>query len=373
MRSVKDVGLDVGREHDLIAVAQYHVNERGGRQRINQTLINEFSERAKLTENHRVLARLPIETYWTTNYDSLIEEALRAGGKRADVKITAESLATTLPRRDAVLYKMHGDVGDAANAVVTRDDYEAYGTSRRGQLFSTALRGDLVSKTFLCLGFSFSDPNLDYIFSRIRVLLEANRREHYCLVRKVQRKDFGTLKDFRYARTKQELQIRDLRRYGFIGVLLDDFNQYTDALRRLERAYRAKQVFVSGSASTYAPWTNTDAERFLSLLGKRLAETGRGVITGFGIGVGPHVINGVLDHLDKEGTRNLAERLSLRPFPYAISDSEKRKRRWTAYRKEMISHAGVAIFVFGNKTGTSGDVVLADGVRSRLRTLLVSW
>jgi len=363
MRSIaKDVGLDVAKEHDLIAVAQYHVNERGGRQKINQTLINEFSERARLTENHRVLARLPIETYWTTNYDNLIEEALRSAGKRADIKVTAESLATTLSRRDAVVYKMHGDVGDAAKAVVTRDDYESYGTSRRGQLFSTALRGDLVSKTFLCLGFSFSDPNLDYIFSRIRVLLETNRREHYCLVRKVQRKDFRTLKDFRYALTKQELQLRDLRRYGFIAVLLDDFNQYTDALRRLERSYRARQVFVSGSAATYAPLTDAAGERFLNLLGKRLAETGRGVITGFGIGVGPHVINGVLDHLEKEGTRNLTERLTLRPFPFSISDPVKRKRRWTAYRNEMISHAGVAIFVFGNKTGAAGDVLLADGM-----------
>jgi hypothetical protein len=257
---------------------------------------------------------------------------------------------------------MHGDVADAANAVVTKDDYESYATTRRGQLFSTALRGDLVSKTFLCVGFSFSDPNLDYIFSRIRILLETNRREHYCLVRKVQRHDFVKLAEFRYARTKQELQIRDLRRYGFIAVLLDSFEQYTDTLRRLERAYRSRQVFISGSATTYAPWTENESHRFLTLLGKRLAENGMGVITGFGLGVGPHVINGVLDHLENEGTRNLTERLTLRPFPYAITDPAKKENRWTAYRKEMVSHAGVAIFVFGNKVGASGPVSMADGM-----------
>jgi Sir2- and TIR-associating SLOG family/SIR2-like domain len=363
MRSIAaEVGLDASKENDLIAVAQYHVNERGGRQRINQTLVNEFSERAHLTENHRILTRLPIGTYWTTNYDHLIEDALREAGKRADIKITPENLAITLPRRDALVYKMHGDVADAANAVVTKDDYESYATTRRGQLFSTALRGDLVSKTFLCVGFSFSDPNLDYIFSRIRILLETNRREHYCLVRKVQRHDFVKLAEFRYARTKQELQIRDLRRYGFIAVLLDSFEQYTDTLRRLERAYRSRQVFISGSATTYAPWTENESHRFLTLLGKRLAENGMGVITGFGLGVGPHVINGVLDHLENEGTRNLTERLTLRPFPYAITDPAKKENRWTAYRKEMVSHAGVAIFVFGNKVGASGPVSMADGM-----------
>jgi len=363
MRSIAaEVGLDASKESDLVAVAQYHVNERGGRQRINQTLVNEFSERAQLTKNHRILTRLPIDTYWTTNYDHLIEDALREAGKRADIKITAQNLATTVPRRDAVVYKMHGDVADAANAVVTKDDYEAYSTTRRGQLFSTALRGDLVSKTFLCVGFSFSDPNLDYIFSRIRMLLETNRREHYCLVRRVQRHDFGKLADYHYAHTKQELQIRDLQRYGFIAVMLGSFEQYTETLIRLERSYRARQVLISGSAATYAPWAENESHRFLTLLGKRLTESGMGVITGFGLGVGPHVINGVLDHLEKEGTRNLPERLTLRPFPYAIADPEKRKSRWTTYRKEMISQAGVAIFVFGNKPGGSGKILLADGM-----------
>ena len=106
MRSIaKEIGLDVERETDLVAVAQYHLNERGGRQRINQTLVSEFSERAKITENHRILARLPIDVYWTTNYDNLIESALRDGGKRVDLKITPENLATTLPRRNDVVSK----------------------------------------------------------------------------------------------------------------------------------------------------------------------------------------------------------------------------------------------------------------------------
>ena len=104
MRSIaSEIGLDVEKEHDLVALAQYHLNERRGRQRINQTLVNEFSERAKLTENHRILARLPIATYWTTNYDHLLETALKEEGKRVDIKITGENLATTLRRRDAVV------------------------------------------------------------------------------------------------------------------------------------------------------------------------------------------------------------------------------------------------------------------------------
>ncbi|MDO8671638.1 MAG: SIR2 family protein [Dehalococcoidia bacterium] len=363
MRSIaEDIGLDVEKESDLVAVAQYHLNERGGRQRLNQTLVSEFSERSHITENHRILARLPIETFWTTNYDHLIEDTLKEAGKRADIKITAENLATTLPRRDAIVYKMHGDISDPASAVVSKDDYESYSTSRRGQLFSTALRGDLVSKTFLFLGFSFSDPNLDYILGRIRILLEVHRREHYCLMRSVQRQDFKGFSDFQYARTKQELQIKDLRRYGINAVMIDSFDQYTQTLKQLERRYRARQVFISGSATTYAPWSDNESHLFLSLLGKRLTKNGMNVITGFGVGVGPHLINGVLDELEREGTRNLSDRLTLRPFPYAIADPEERRLQWTNYRKGMVSKAGVAIFVFGNKTDPSGKVVSADGM-----------
>jgi hypothetical protein len=209
-------------------------------------LIDEFAKRARLTDNHRILASLPIKTYWTTNYDSLLEEALKEAAKTPDVKITVQNLATTVPRRDAVVYKMHGDVSLPDEAVVTKDDYETYATKR--QLFSMALQGDLVSKTFLFIGFSFNDPNLSYILSRIRLLLGENRREHYCLLRKVQPADFSKLAEFHYAEARQQLQVNDLKRYGIIGLLVDDYAEYTEVLWRIARRYKMARVFISGSA-----------------------------------------------------------------------------------------------------------------------------
>jgi hypothetical protein len=133
----EEINLDIDRETDLIAVAQYHVNENGGnRGKINQTLIEEFTKDASVTKNHEILSRLPIKTYWTTNYDTLIEDALKNEGKRIDVKITTENLSITKPDRDAVIYKMHGDISLAHEAVITKDDYEGYNKNR--QLFTTA-------------------------------------------------------------------------------------------------------------------------------------------------------------------------------------------------------------------------------------------
>jgi hypothetical protein len=360
-----EVGLDVDQENDLVAVAQYHLNERGSRHRINQALVSEFAGRAELTENHSILASLPIRTYWTTNYDALLEQALKAAGKTPDVKSTPENLTTTTARRDAVVYKMHGDVSQPHETVVTRDDYEQYG--RKRQLFSTALQGDLVSKTFLFLGFSFSDPNLDHVMSRVRVLLGQNVRTHYYLLRRVHRNDFKTKKQADYAAVKQELQLKDLRRYGIVGVLVDDYSDYTSVLRRVAQRFRRSRVFISGSADGYAPWSDAGAQRLIHDIARQLVRDGFGIVSGAGVGVATHVINGALDALERENTRVISERLMLRPFPLGISDPDQRKRRWTEYRQQIIDEAGIVVFLFGNKRDAAGALVSADGVEEEFR------
>jgi Sir2- and TIR-associating SLOG family/SIR2-like domain len=276
-----------------------------------------------------------------------------------------QNLATTLPRRDAVVYKMHGDASQPDQAVVTKDDYESYETRRH--LFSTALQGDLVSKTFLFIGFSFNDPNLNYILSRIRVLLGENRREHYCLLRRVQRKDFPKLADYHYARSKQELQVRDLRRYGILGLLVDDYAHHTDVLRRIFYRYKLARVFISGSAAQYDPWSEPKAQQLVQSLSRALIQEGFGIVSGFGLGVGPYVLNGILEELEDQGTRVLDDRVVLRPFPIAIADPAERKRRWTAYREDMLAQAGIALFLFGNKRSPSGGISPADGMEEEFR------
>lgn len=117
LRDIADeLGLSIDKEHDLISLAQYHENEKQNRNGINRKILEEFSEQAEETENHRILARLPITTFWTTNYDTLIEESLKSACKVVDTKHELKRLATTRPKRDAVVYKMHGDVQHPAIA-----------------------------------------------------------------------------------------------------------------------------------------------------------------------------------------------------------------------------------------------------------------
>ena len=138
-----DLKLDVKKEHDLLSLSQYHVNANRGRHRLTELLVLQFDRLARPNINHKLIAELPIRTIWTTNYDTLIEQAFAKNMRRIDKK----------------------------------DDYEDY--ERTHHQFSAALQGDLVSKTFLFLGLSLKDPNIDYMLGRMRVLLGKHRRDHF--------------------------------------------------------------------------------------------------------------------------------------------------------------------------------------------------
>ena len=242
-----ELGLDVDRESDLIALAQFQANvSAGNRHRLTQLLIEQIPQASVPTENHRLLAKLPISTYWTTNYDRLIETALGDANKIADVKYVVPHLATTRPRRDAVVYKMHGDIGLPHEAVLTKDDYERYHVDRGA--FVNALAGDLVSKTFLFVGFSFMDPNLDYVLSRVRVTFSKNQRRHYAIFKRRDRARHESTQAFEHARVRQALVIEDLKRFNITTLLVHEYSEITKILERIERQYRQRTVFISGSA-----------------------------------------------------------------------------------------------------------------------------
>jgi hypothetical protein len=351
----EELNLEIDKENDLVALAQYYVNEKGGRGAINQKLIEEFTKHSSLTPNARLLAKLPIKFFWTTNYDTVIEQALDNANKSIDNKIAPENLSLSKPRTDAILYKMHGDISLPHKAVLTKDDYENYNTER--QLFTTALQGDLVAKTFLFIGFSFDDPNLEYILSRIRVLLGENQREHFCFFKQPQEADYikvGEPKDkaeesCKYDRLKLQYKIKDLKRYSIHALVIDDYNEITEVLELLNKKIRRKNIFISGAAHEYGSWGETRTNEFVYNLSKELVQKNYRLITGFGLGIGSSVINGALTHIFSTKYRHMEEVIIMRPFPQVLAPGVDLKKTWTSYRKEIVEEAGISIFLFGNK------------------------
>lgn len=354
----KELSLDIDKEQDLVSLAQYYFNKNRSRTKFNDIIINAFGNDKRPNDNHKLLSDLPIATFWTTNYDKLIEESLRQKGKRYDVKATCSSLTRRVKGGDAVIYKMHGDIEDPDSIVLIRDDYESY--SHKRQPFIDALKGDLMNKTFLFLGFSFTDPNFFYISSQLRVQLEGNQREHYCILRDISRDNYLDESDYCYEKVKLQYFIDDLKRFNIKTVLVEQYSEITDILQEIKFKYNSRTVYISGAAAEFKPDGRQAYEYFISKLSGALINKNYRIVSGYGLGVGSSVISGALTEIYQNQKKSLTNQIILRPFPQG---DDEIKKLWQQYREDMISYSGISIFILGNKL-ENDKIVLSDGMRA---------
>ena len=358
----QDLGLDINNEKDLISLAQFHVNENQTRSKLNRKILEEFTEDAQETENHKIIARLPLSSIWTTNYDELLEKAFRKENKIVDVKHTINQLLTTKPKRDSVVFKMHGDVNHPNEAIITKEEYEQYHSTH--EPFIYALAGELTTKTFLFIGFSFTDPNLDYVLSRLNFRFNKQKRQHYCFVKEHKLRDSQNPDEttLNYNRRRQTLTINDLKRYGIKSILISEYSDITMILKEIEIRYKKKTIFISGSAESYEPFDKNEAIGFVHNLAKVIIENDFRIVNGFGWGIGSSVINGALESIYSNPYKFSENQLILKPFPQFETGSKPLSELWEEYRQKMISHCGISIFIFGNKKDNNNEIIEANGV-----------
>lgn len=351
------IGIDVSRENDLISVAQFIYNESGTRQTITQLLKNKIVKSGKINENHKVLNTLPIKKVWTTNYDDFLENSFTSAGRIVDLKKSVQDMATELDNTDVTVYKMHGDIGIPNSTVLLKDDYEIY--DKKNELFTKTLQTDLLSNTFLFIGFSFDDPNLESILSKVRIMLEDNPRRHYCILKNVIKSDsefdhldeFEKEKEYEYRLNKQQLRVADLMRYGIKAIMVDSYDEITDLLKSIRRKYLSNKVFISGAyddIESFLGYTGEEAieiaNEFCIRLGKALFHDTYEISSGLGLGVGMNLVTGFLNEEALNGNTRLSSRLIIRPFPVHQEETERKE-----YRERILSECGVSIFLFGNK------------------------
>lgn len=343
-----EIDLDIDKENDLISVAQYYKNAVLGRWPLNQEILNTFTHNVSDNKLMNILANLPIKTYWTTNYDHIIENTIsRIQGTEVDVKITQEDLATNIANSEVTVYKFHGDVSSPSSAVLTRDDYELFEITHK--LFITSLQGDLINNTFVFIGYSFNDPNFRQILSKIRILLGENQRMHYFITKKVERTEFEDKEDYLYACTKQELRLQDLNRYSIFPVLVDKYEQIPEIFERIQRRCTINNIFIAGSCRNYGEWKTEVAYQFMYSLGYKLVSKRFKISTGLIEGVGPQIANGALNAIHDNNLK-IDQYLSIKTLPLINgSDEHMNKDSKKMFQTNMINEAGIVLFLFGNK------------------------
>lgn len=76
--------------------------------------------------------------------------------------------------------------------------------------------------------------------SRIRSSYNENQKEHFCILRKVQKLPEENKADFEYRERKQKLFINDLQRVGINVLLVDRYEEVTEILREVEQTQNVK-------------------------------------------------------------------------------------------------------------------------------------
>jgi len=122
----------------------------------------------RASATHQALARLDWRTIYTTNYDSHIEGALQDARRPHAVLASFEDFQASRPADACEVIKFHGTLAQRETVVLTESQY-----FQRMALESPPdqrLRADLLSNSFLFLGYSFSDPNIRCIWYRMHQL-----------------------------------------------------------------------------------------------------------------------------------------------------------------------------------------------------------
>jgi len=173
----KDLPESIKYEHDALKIAQLYKNTFGHKLTIDK--VKTVLKYGKCIPNkiHKAIFDLNPCHIITTNYDDLLE--------KFDSELIGSHFSTIRRDQDIpyALYnkyiiKMHGDFIDN-NIVLSEDDYLNY--FNNFPLISSLVQSLFATKTILCVGYSFSDPDLKMLLNTVKCVLKENTNRVYML------------------------------------------------------------------------------------------------------------------------------------------------------------------------------------------------
>lgn len=179
---MKDVSASNIDSEMLLRIPGYYEIEKGRRELIRHVTekirpICERLRKSKLEEArpvHRRLAQLPTRLFYTTNFDTLLEDEFRRQDKDC-IEIASESDARLHTERTGrELRKIHGSLDDF---VLTPGDF-ARAVHERPAMFA-GLADDLKSHSFLFVGYSLRDPDFAQIYQNVLVAMKDVPQRHF--------------------------------------------------------------------------------------------------------------------------------------------------------------------------------------------------
>lgn len=321
--------LNIESIHDYYQLAQYYCNkysESDLKRLISPKLQTQDFDSPTIEK----LLKLDFKSIWTTNFDTAIENCLHSKRIRY-VKVHNDKDLSCINSNDCpIVYKINGDINDLENIILTQRDWENFEYTHPTML--TFLKKELVSNTFLFLGYSFQDNLIKSALSGIRQFVGDTGIHHYAIFQKKSEREFNYFID-------------DLdKNYNVKTVQIDRYSEIPNILDRIFYKSIERNIFISGRLDDYDEKTENFANNLLNTLSVELLKNNYNICTGMGRKIGYFVAGPAIQYLLTKSTKNIDQRIKIRPFDDNLTPVD-----FSNYRRYLIEQNNILIFVFGQK------------------------
>ena len=312
-----------------------------------------------ITKKHGIIAKLPIQHYWTTNYDTLIENALIKHNKPFDTLYNGDTFADLQNSREKIVFKCHGDCNHPESIIITKGDNDTF--ENKSFNFVSSILSELATNKILFIGYSFNDPDINYLINKINVNNLKHIPHHLILKRETEPQK----------EVLQDMWVKDLERHSIYTTYIDDYDEIEILLKDIELKYLSGKILISGSANVYDEYgTAEESKKLIHDIGFSIIDQFKDqhieIINGNGYGVGQSLSEGVAEAV---ASNDLDFDDYFTPYHFSPTYYKKFEKepsieeQWANYRHKMIDKCGIVFFLFGNRLDDNGVIRNAPCVR----------
>ena len=341
----KLLNIEITDSTNLFKLSQYYANQYGISE-LKKVINNNINILNKQNDLIAELTNFNFKTIWTTNFDTLVEKTLADKNILTNVISDEKNLPNTKCLNRINIYKLNGDINHLNEIVITQEDIDSY--NKNHELFLTFLKKELVTNTFLFLGYSFKDNIILSCLSSIKQYLGEGATCHYTILKR--ESDDPEFQHFIYDIEK---------RYPIKILLVDTYDEIPEILNELKNKIQSKNIFFSGVFDSLPDDDEKFAKDICKKITYELFEREYKIFTGYGRTFGYYLSGNATQYLltnNKEVERNLI----IRPFQESMTSEEK-----TNYRKMLLSDCSVVIFMYGQKPDAKKNrtkYIVSDGM-----------
>lgn len=333
----KDLGIDIeNTNYQIYDISQFYANSFG-KSELYKKIGKEINRILSSSKAIDELCHMQLNSIWTTNFDQVLENNFAKIGKITNVISKESDLISNDLSKNINIFKMNGDIRDIPNAVITKSDLEKYNEFH--DYFLSFFKRELITKTFLFLGYSFTDSLVLPCISELDRAFEGNQPHHYTIIKKSDSKDF--------VRFIEDLEIR----YKIEVLLVDDYTEIASIIKEINFYTNQKNVFISGSYEENDKQKLNEIDTLCKSLTNILYRNEFTIINGYGYKVGYYIAAQATKLMIEENIIDLKRHLLMYPFDEHLSNSDK-----TKHREYMISNANISIFMYGSGKIDSGMI-----------------